>query len=754
MVLRMHLLLLELSWLLSLVAWPWAAAFQAAKPGCQSHCGNVSIPYPFGIGEGCSIDASYGITCNTTFNPPKPFLSETNIEVVEISQDVARIKNTFAFTCYAQSGPVIDYKLAWIYLDGTPFTFSHTANRFTVIGCDSLALILGVEEHNLKNHSSGCLSQCYHKEDIIDGVCSGVGCCQVPIPKGLKRFIVSSGSLYNSTRVWSFDACSYSFLGEQDSYTFKASDVSDPSFRTRIPDIPVVLDWVVGNQTCQEAKRNLTTFPCRENSYCYDSNNGQGYRCGCKKGYQGNPYLPNGCQDVNECEDPNNNPCEGICTNTIGSYYCSCPKGSEGDGRKDGHGCIAKSKEFPVIKATLGLGFGLLFLLVIFSWLYFSIRKRKLMKLKEKFFKQNGGLLLQQQISSHDHEGGLESTTIFTEEELKVATNNYEESRILGRGGYGTVYKGILPDDRIVAIKKSKIVDESQIEQFINEVVILTQINHRNVVRLLGCCLETQVPLLVYEFVSNGTLFHHIHRKDRNPHFSWENRLRIAAETAGALAYLHSAASIPIIHRDVKSANILLDDNYTSKVSDFGASRLVPIDQTQVSTLVQGTLGYLDPEYFHTSQLTEKSDVYSFGIVLVELLTGKKPLCLERSQEQRNLATYFIFSMKENHLFQILEDRVVNEGKSEQILAVAELAKRCLNLRGEERPTMKEVAMELEGLRRSEKHPWVQQDQEESVGLLSEPSDLYPIPQSSYSCDTSGQCSLDTSMLLSMNFPR
>jgi serine/threonine protein kinase len=342
------------------------------------------------------------------------------------------------------------------------------------------------------------------------------------------------------------------------------------------------------------------------------------------------------------------------------------------------------------------------------SWISWALKRRKLLKLKERFFKQNGGLMLEKKLLSH--RGSRETDKIFSAEELEKATNNYDKSRVLGQGGYGTVYKGVLPNNKVVAIKKSKISDQRQIEQFINEVIVLTQINHRNVVKLLGCCLETEVPLLVYEFITNGTLSDHIHNKSLASSLSWEKRLKIAAETAGALAYLHFSTSMPIIHRDVKTSNILLDDNYMAKVSDFGASRLVPLDQTQLTTLVQGTFWYLDPEYFYTNQLTEKSDVYSFGVVLAELLTGNEALSFNRPENDRNLALYFVSAIKEDRLLQILEHNIVNEGNIQELKEVANLAKKCLSIKGEDRPTMKEVAMELEGLTIMVKHPWENAD--------------------------------------------
>ncbi|XP_059295390.1 wall-associated receptor kinase 2-like, partial [Lycium ferocissimum] len=484
----------------------------------------------------------------------------------------------------------------------------------------------------------------------------------------------------------------------------------------------------IGSLTCIDA-RTSEDYACRENSECVDSDTGlRGYRCSCNEGYEGNPYLSPGGQDIDECADPNINSCEKSCTNTPGSYNCSCPNGYTGDGKKDGRGCIAPYSEFPWIKFSIGMGVGFISLVVGITWLYFSIKKRKLIKAREKFFQQNGGLLLKRRISTK--EGGVEATKTFTAEELKKATNNYANDRILGRGGNGIVYRGVLRDNRIVAIKRSRIVDESQIEQFINEVIILTQINHRNVVRLFGFCLEDEVPLLVYEYVSEGTLYEHIHNKRGGGWLTWQHRLRIAAEIATTLAYLHSFTSMPIIHRDIKSANILLDSVYTAKVADFGASRLIPLDQTHVATLVQGTFGYLDPEYFRTSQLTEKSDVYSFGVVLAEILTGLKPIIRARNDEPKNLADHFLLSVNNNCLLQILDRPVLREGNLEQLQKMAELVKSCLQLHGGDRPTMKEVATEIEGLMKLTGMPWSNQHGQEENDQ-HELSNLHPVSTNS-----------------------
>ncbi|XP_041012967.1 wall-associated receptor kinase 2-like [Juglans microcarpa x Juglans regia] len=675
-----------------------AVARQLAKPNCQHQCGDVEIPYPFGTTEDCYLNNHYFINCSDSSGRSQALagsLTATNISIdgeIEILMFIGK-------QCFNSSGALWFRNKPWI--NYPYFTISNTKNKFVTVGCDTYAYLYAFR--NNERFTIGCMSICQSPKNVVNGSCSGIGCCQVDIPTGLKDFTLDARSYNNHTNVSDFNPCSFGFVAKQDEFNFSTSYLDSLQENETYP---MVLDWAIGNEKCETA-RNKPDFVCGGNSECYDPKNGDGYRCKCKEGYEGNPYLHDGCQDINECQ-VRKRACKAPakCTNIEGSFTCTCPDGYEGDGNINGTGCNPKasgSHAKIIIIALIAISIGLIVLFVGGSSLYCGLKRRKLFKLKEKFFQQNGGLFLQQKLSND--RTSMQTVKIFKAEELEKATNNYDESRVLGQGSYGTVYRGVLPDNKLVAIKKSKFCDQSQIEQFINEVIVLTQINHRNVVKLLGCCLETEVPLLVYEFITNGTLSKHIHDKVLSSSLSWEKRLKIATDTAGALAYMHFSASIPIIHRDVKPANILLDDNYSAKVSDFGTSRLVPLDQTQLTTLVQGTLGYLDPEYFHSSQLTEKSDVYSFGVVVAELLTGKKALSFDGPEIDRNLAMYFSSAVKEDRLHQILEVHLVSDGNINYgIDEVANLVKRCLSVRGEDRPTMKEVAMELDRLRSMEKH--------------------------------------------------
>ncbi|XP_076959581.1 wall-associated receptor kinase 2-like [Bidens hawaiensis] len=723
---------------------PQSATGNLAKPGCQTECGSLTVAYPFGIGvgSGCSKDPTFDLICNST----GLFIngSADHIQIHNILGSEMRVTSYVASKCYNQHGNATAFS-RWFNLTTTPFSFSKK-NNLTVIGCsDFAAMTDGV------GFVIGCFGICEKAEDVSNGNCKGVGCGQTAIPGGVKAFEADTGSTDNHASVMSFNPCSFAFLGDETFQFDGLPDLSSSSkYNTREPVFPTLLEWVIeSNRSCKEANE------CKGNSSCTDHTDIGGYRCECKGGYEGNPYLDPGCRDIDECKDNSSIRCYGQCINTEGSYNCTCEKGYIGDATKK-DGCrLANGSKFPITAFTLALVFGMVALLSGMIVIYLGIKKRKLINLREKFFEQNGGVFLKQKLNAP---GTNEVVTIFSTKQLQKATDNYSEERIIGRGGYGTVYKGILPNKGGVAIKKSKVVDGAQAEQFINEVMILTHVIQRNVVKLLGCCLEEEVPVLVYEFISNNTLFHHIHHRVGGMSWlSWENRLRVAVEVAGALAYLHSETIMPIIHRDVKSANILLDDNYTAKIADFGASRLVPLDHEQVTTLVQGTLGYLDPEYFHTSQLTDKSDVYSFGVVLAELITGQKSLCVKRTDDEKNLATYFVKAMKQNRILEIVDPRVLREGTPDQLKGIGDLVKRCLSLHGNDRPTMKDVAMELEGLKKFKNHPWGEQKMHEesrSLILEIEQRDLYGIPLIPHNTSECESFSCSSNTIFQENKPR
>ncbi|KAM0013143.1 putative protein kinase RLK-Pelle-WAK-LRK10L-1 family [Helianthus debilis subsp. tardiflorus] len=287
---------------------------------------------------------------------------------------------------------------------------------------------------------------------------------------------------------------------------------------------------------------------------------------------------------------------------------------------------------------------------------------------------------------------------VFTSKEIKKATNNFSQNDLLGVGGFGEVYKGVMEDGAIVAVKCAKPGNTKSIDQVLNEVRILCQVNHKNLVRLLGCCVEHEQPFLVYEYIPNGSLFEHLHGHDKRP-LTWGERLGIAHDTAEGLAYLHFSASPPIYHRDVKSGNILLDYNMKAKVADFGLSRLAEADVTHVTTCAQGTFGYLDPDYYWNYQLTDKSDVYSFGVLLLEMLTCQKAIDFGRPVEDVNLVAYIKRVVNEERLVDVIDPKLKRHATSldiEAMKAFGFLAMSCLEERRENRPSMKEASEEIE----------------------------------------------------------
>ncbi|KAH6801420.1 hypothetical protein C2S52_001884 [Perilla frutescens var. hirtella] len=724
---------------------PALSSVLVRKPGCPDRCGNVMIPFPFGVGSDCSFGKFFNITCNTSTNTPTPYLSHfRDIEVVEInpSQIRVRFKKVLGHACYDKSGHrsngtenIISSGFSFF---NTSFTFSNE-NWFTTLGCDDSATIFSTDDEGFQKeeqrNGSCCVSYCSKRKNSDGGgFCPETdvgyppaqGCSVTTVPRGMNNVLVKLTDLATDWRIGEgrLFSCSYVFIQEklapnQTKFSFPLSYLNNPNeflddelnWKTRAPPV-VRLDWRINeDMNCSQARRNATgRYACRANSVCVDyvaPSTVGGYFCRCEQGYKGNPYSTGGCEDINECDD---NPCDSnsICINIPGSFTCSCRKGYSGDGRKNGEGCTPSGMTDIFIGVGSELGFFLL--LSICLLLYKAFREKKKKMQKEKFFKQNGGLLLQQRTN----EGTIGETKLFRVEELEKATDDFNKTRILGQGGQGIVYKGMLSNGQIVAIKKSKFFGKDQLDQFINEIVILSKINHRNVVRMLGCCLETKVPLLVYEFLPNGTLSNLIHDPSTEVLVSWNMRLKIAADIAGALAYLHSASSTSIFHRDIKSSNILLDEKYVVKVSDFGISRSIAVDQTHLTTRVKGTFGYFDPEYFQSNQFTEKSNVYSFGVVLAELLTGQRPVSLEKEEDERSLVTRFLASIEDNNVDMILDPQVLKQGGKEEVKAVVSLTRKCLYWQGKMRPTMKEVATELESLRLSQMPTTVTHEPEET----------------------------------------
>ncbi|WVZ68893.1 hypothetical protein U9M48_017771 [Paspalum notatum var. saurae] len=292
------------------------------------------------------------------------------------------------------------------------------------------------------------------------------------------------------------------------------------------------------------------------------------------------------------------------------------------------------------------------------------------------------------------------SHMLFTPENLAAITDDFAEENLLGEGGFGCVFKGILPDGRPVAVKKLKIGNGQGEREFKAEVDTISRVHHRHLVSLVGYCIAEGQRMLVYDFVPNNTLYYHLHVSESA--LDWRTRVKIAAGAAHGIAYLHEDCHPRIIHRDIKSSNILLDNNFEAQVSDFGLARLAADSNTHVTTRVMGTFGYLAPEYALSGKLTAKSDVYSFGVVLLELITGRKPVDASQPLGDESLVEWarpLLMKAIEHREFGDLPDpRMENRFDENEMFHMIGAAAACIRHSAAMRPRMGQVVRALDSL--------------------------------------------------------
>ncbi|KAL6874670.1 hypothetical protein ACP4OV_013335 [Aristida adscensionis] len=292
------------------------------------------------------------------------------------------------------------------------------------------------------------------------------------------------------------------------------------------------------------------------------------------------------------------------------------------------------------------------------------------------------------------------SRSTFTYEQLAAATDGFSDANLLGQGGFGYVHKGVLPNGTEVAVKQLRDGSGQGEREFQAEIEIISRVHHKHLVSLVGYCISGSNRLLVYEFVPNNTLEFHLHGRGR-PTMDWSTRLRIALGSAKGLAYLHEDCHPKIIHRDIKASNILLDLRFEAKVADFGLAKLTSDANTHVSTRIMGTFGYLAPEYASSGKLTEKSDVFSFGVMLLELITGRRPVSSKQSHMDDSLVDWarplMTRALEDGNHDALVDPRLGNEYNDNEMARMIACAAACVRHSARRRPRMSQVVRALEG---------------------------------------------------------
>ncbi|KAL3734472.1 hypothetical protein ACJRO7_023772 [Eucalyptus globulus] len=633
-------------WLLTAaVAWWFQQGSAAVRRDCTRQCGGVAVPFPFGLEPKCMRSPDFWLNCtNAEGSGFQLMLGNLTISKISVGDSTMVVSLPEAYQCYDQNGTLANRSLAMNLPPNPRYRFSETQNKLIVVGCNALAVVAD-EEGTVRR---GCASYCTRNVDFAkETTCSGQVCCQASIPAGLKTLNINLSPI--DLNVTKPGHCARAFM--VDNRPFNISNLTLPTFQDVGNNTSLVLDWMVeSDEICDMAKRNRSSYACGKNANCTGFGNGSGYRCVCKPGYHGNPYSPFGG-------------CKAICR--VGKKYKG--KKHNKDRCEIAPGVIAGAA---IVVSVFGIT------------VTGSVSVTMRLRLRKINFRRNGGELLQQR-----------KVQIFTEEELAKATNNYNDNNKLNNDHSSSVYGGTIAGDTVVVVKKPQDEHKSIIrrQDFQDELEFLMEKSHKNMVKLKGICLETEIPLLVYEYIPNGTLFKLIQQNE----LTWEQRFKIAAEAALALNHMHSSTQPPIFHGNIKLANILMGRNNSVKISDFGTSVLIsPKHRHIVAVQKKDSLHCIDPEYLVTGMLTIQSDVYSFGVVLMELLMGKK-LHVTKSEKSINTIHLFISSVKGDMLSDVINFESASEGEMEKIQTVAKIAMGCLDQYGANRLAMSDVAEQL-----------------------------------------------------------